>query len=716
MRIIIIALTIAIFGTSLFAIDAKEKYDKVISNIEKYYYKPYTKDQITDKSIEEFLKTTSLLSESNHKKIDAKFSFYDREYGKSSSESLNKKIKTIIDFLLKQMYSYEEIYDMLIHSSMDSLDPHSSYLDKKHMQELKIQTEGVFGGLGITVSKKDNRLTVVSPLDDSPAFHAGIKAGDIILEINDLPTENMPLNKAVSLMRGKVNTSINLVILQKDKMIPITIVRDLIKIKSVYSKQLDDDILYLRISSFDKKSIDNVSDAIRKNITSNRGIILDLRNNPGGLLDQAIGVADIFMNRGTIIAQKGRKSVGEKVYNASKTNTLTDLPLVVLINAGSASASEILSGALQIHHRATIFGESSFGKGTVQAILPITKEESIKLTIAEYLLADGNSINNIGIKPDYQIDTDVIDGKDTALEAAEDYLSGQNLFKKKFLAKAYGPVPHEKRFRNKDIAQKEVKKHITSLGERLDKLPESLIDKTKWLISIGIENYEYTADVKYSKKSAEVFSSLMQKKYGIEKHHSLVLLDDEATMGKIRNKMKRLLRQVKAGDTIYFYYNGHGIPVPSQKNEPYLLPSDVEPEFASDDDFFKMRNIYKLLSDSRADKVVAIIDSCFSGGNDGSALIKGVAATRLVPKKVTFDDKKMVILFAGRGTQYSNMFEKKGHRLFSYYVMDSILKGRDDIEMLYNEVYVNVKDESFKMGDLHLQEPTVLGNKKLNFK
>ena len=716
MRIIIIALSIAIFGTSLFAVEAKEKYDKVIFNIEKYYYKPYTKEQITDKTIEQFLKTTPLFSESDHKTIAEKFSFYDAEYGKSSSESLNKKIKTIIDFLLKKMYSHEEIYDMLIHASMDSLDAHSSYLDKKHMQELKIQTEGVFGGLGITVSKKENRLTVISPLDDSPAFHAGIKAGDIIVEINDLPTENMSLNKAVNLMRGKVNTSINLVILRKDKMIPMTIVRDLIKLKSVYSKQLDDDILYLRISSFDKKSIENVSSVVKKNIASNRGIILDLRNNPGGLLDQAIGVADIFMNRGTIITQKGRKSVGEKVYNASNTNTLTDVPLVVLINAGSASAAEIVSGALQMHHRANVFGESSFGKGTVQVILPITKEESIKLTIAEYLLADGNSINNIGIKPNYQVDTDVVDGNDIALEAAEDYLSNQNLFNQKFLAKAYGPMPHEKRLRNKDITQKEIKKHIISLGERLDKLPESPIDKTKWLISIGIENYEYTADVKYSKKSAEVFSALMQKKYGVEKRHSLVLLDDEATMGKIRNKMKRLLRQVKAGDTIYFYYNGHGIPVPSQKNEPYLLPSDVEPEFASDDSFFKMRNIYKLLSDSRADKVVAIIDSCFSGGNDGSALIKGVAATRLVPKQVTFDDKKMVILFAGRGTQYSNMFEKKGHRLFSYYVMDSILKGRDDIETLYNEVYVNVKDESFKMGDLHLQEPTVLGNKKLNFK
>jgi carboxyl-terminal processing protease len=320
---------------------------------------------------------------------------------------------------------------MLIHASMDSLDAHSSYLDKKHMQELKIQTEGVFGGLGITVSKKDNRLTVVSPLDNSPASHAGIKAGDIILQINDLPTENISLNRAVSLMRGKINTSINLLILRKNKMIYMTIVRDLIKIKSVYSKQLDKGVFYLRISSFDKKSLDDVSSAIKKNIASNRGVILDLRNNPGGLIDQAIGVTDIFMNRGTIISQKGRESVEEKVYHASKTNTLTDVPLVVLINSGSASAAEIVSGALQMHHRAIIFGERSFGKGTVQSVIPINKEESIKLTVAQYFLADGNSINNIGIQPNYQIETDIVNGNDIALQAAKEYLNNQDLFNKK---------------------------------------------------------------------------------------------------------------------------------------------------------------------------------------------------------------------------------------------------------------------------------------------
>jgi carboxyl-terminal processing protease len=408
MRIIVIALSIAIFATSLFGFDAKEKYNKVILNIENYYYKPYTKKQIVDKSIEELLKTTPLLNKNEH-----------------------KDIKTIIDFLVKNKYSQEKIYDMLIHASIDSLDAHSCYLDKQHMQELKIQTEGVFSGLGISVSKKNKNLIVISPLDDSPAFYAGVKTGDIILKINKQLTKNMSLSKAVSLLRGKVQTTVDLEILRKNEIISMRLVRDFIKIKSVYSKQLDGGILYLRISSFDKKSLKSVSDEIKKNISSNHGIILDLRNNPGGLLDQAIGVSDIFINRGTIIAQKGRDSEEQKVYNASKINTLTQLPLVILINAGSASASEIVSGALQMHHRATIFGENSFGKGSVQAIFNITKQEAIKLTVAQYLLADGNSIDNIGIKPDYQVEADIVDGKDMALKAAKDYLSHQNIFNRK---------------------------------------------------------------------------------------------------------------------------------------------------------------------------------------------------------------------------------------------------------------------------------------------
>ncbi|NOR57497.1 MAG: PDZ domain-containing protein, partial [Sulfurimonas sp.] len=420
MRIIFIALSTIIFSASLFALDGEEKYKKVVSNIEKHYYQAFSKDQIISKGVERFLETTSLLAKDDKKKINVKFKFYNNKYGEDSKESAYKKIKTIIEFLLKQMFSKEEIYDILIHVTMESLDAHSGYLDKKHMQELKIHTEGVFGGLGITIGKRENRLTIISPIDDTPAFKAGIKAGDVILKINEISSENMSIKKAVSLMRGKVNTSIKLTILRNTEIIPVTIVRDLIRIKSVDVRELPNDILYLKIVAFDKKALQNITKAIKQKSSSSGSIILDLRNNPGGLLSESVAIADLFMNRGNIITQKGRSSMALKSYDASKLKTLTEVPLVVLINAGSASASEILSGALQMHSRATIIGERSFGKGNVQAILPVTKEEYIKLTVAQYLLADGNSIHNIGLKPDYILNTDIVDGYDVALEAAED--------------------------------------------------------------------------------------------------------------------------------------------------------------------------------------------------------------------------------------------------------------------------------------------------------
>lgn len=431
MRMIIVPLAIIIFATSLFGLDANAKYDKVVLSIEKHYYQVLTKYQIMNKGMNEFLKTTSLLTQDDKIRINIKFNSYDNKYGINSKESIYRKIKITTDTLLNQMFSKEKIYEILIDSTLRSLDAHSSYLDKKHMQDLKIQTEGVFGGLGITVSKKEKKLIVVSTLDDSPAFKAGIKAGDKIIKISEIFCENILLSKAVTLMRGKVGTYINLTIDRKGHIFKVNILRDFVKVKSVEFKKLPNNILYLKISVFDKKTFVDIAKVIEKNEASSKGIVLDLRNNPGGLLSEAVNVADIFMNRGNIITQKGRSNKSLKSYDASSKKTLTDVPLVILINAGSASASEILSGALQIHKRATLIGEKSFGKGIVQTVFPINKEESIKLTVAQYFLADGKSINNIGITPDYEVNADIVDGYDIALEVAENYFKNKNLFYEK---------------------------------------------------------------------------------------------------------------------------------------------------------------------------------------------------------------------------------------------------------------------------------------------
>jgi len=294
-----------------------------------------------------------------------------------------------------------EIINKAIKGLMANLDAHSSFLDAKSFKEMKIQTSGEFGGLGITVGMRDGALTVIAPLDGTPAYKAGLKSGDIILKINNQSTLNMTLDEAVSLMRGKPKTKINLTIVRKNEPKPlvVTIVRDIIKIQSVYTKKIDNDILYIRVVSFDKKVVKDIKKALTDN-PSAKGIIIDLRNNPGGLLDQAVGTVDLFVDEGVIVSQKGRVKSENEVYKAHKKGTYSNIPIVVLVNGGSASASEIVSGSLQDHRRAVIVGEKTFGKGSVQIIMPVNEIEAMRLTIARYYLPSGRTIQAVGVTPD----------------------------------------------------------------------------------------------------------------------------------------------------------------------------------------------------------------------------------------------------------------------------------------------------------------------------
>lgn len=299
----------------------------------------------------------------------------------------------------------DDIIKKSIEGLLTNLDAHSSYLDEKHFKDLKIQTDGEFGGLGITVGQRDGALTVIAPMEGTPADKAGVKAGDIILKINKQSTLNMTIDEAVNIMRGKPNTSIELTLVREgeNKPLTISIVRDIIKIESVYSKIIENEnILYVRVVNFDKNIVGDVQEAINKH-KNVKGIVLDLRNNPGGLLNQAVGLVDIFVDEGIIVSQKGRVESENAEYKATKSGTNTKLPLVVLVNGGSASASEIVSGALQDHKRAIIIGEKTFGKGSVQAVLPVVDNEAIRLTIARYYLPSGRTIQAEGVTPDITV-------------------------------------------------------------------------------------------------------------------------------------------------------------------------------------------------------------------------------------------------------------------------------------------------------------------------
>ncbi len=306
-----------------------------------------------------------------------------------------------------------------IRGMVTGLDPHSSYLDKKSFDELRVGTTGEFGGLGIVVGMEDGFVKVISPIDDTPAQRAGVQAGDLIIRLDDTPVKGLTLDEAVNIMRGKPGTKITLTIVREgeEKPLKITITRDKIRVKSVKSRVLEDGYDYIRISQFQERTASDLRKAILKLRKENggqlKGLVLDLRNNPGGLLDSAVAVSDIFLDRGVIVSVKGRTEDNKLVRSAKPGDLIDGAPIVVLVNAGSASASEIVAGALQDHRRAIIMGKRTFGKGSVQTVIPLGNNTALKLTTARYYTPSGRSIQAEGIEPDIVLD-------DLKIQAKED--------------------------------------------------------------------------------------------------------------------------------------------------------------------------------------------------------------------------------------------------------------------------------------------------------
>lgn len=302
--------------------------------------------------------------------------------------------------------SDKKLLEYAVRGMLSGLDPHSSFLGEEEYQELKEGTTGQFGGLGIEVTMENGFVKVVSPIDDTPAQRAGIKAGDLVVRLDDLPVKGMTLTEAVKIMRGKPGSSILLTVVREGEEAPlkINIVRDIIKVKSVKSKILEKGYGYLRISSFQSRTGKGVTEAIdnlkKENEGDLKGLVLDLRNNPGGVLNAAVDVSNAFLETGVIVYTEGRIKNSEMKFYASAGDEIDGAPIVVLINSGSASASEIVAGALQDHKRALIMGEKSFGKGSVQTILPTGSGAAVKLTTARYFTPSGRSIQAEGIEPD----------------------------------------------------------------------------------------------------------------------------------------------------------------------------------------------------------------------------------------------------------------------------------------------------------------------------
>ncbi len=329
-------------------------------------------------------------------------------------DTLYKKIDLFSEVLetIKDEYVDEidqaEVMDSAINGVLQSLDPYSSYMNPKIFEEMQTETSGEFGGLGIEVSMEAGVVKVITPIDDTPASRIGVKAGDYIVKINNEQVQGKTLMEAVNLMRGPVGSSIKITIrrkgLKKAKIFKIT--REIIEIKSVISKLIDDEIGYLRLRAFNENSSNQLKKEIKKLEKNNKliGYIFDLRNNPGGLLSQAVKISDFFLNDGEIVSTKGRKSRENRKFFAKKGDRIKGKPLIVLINNGSASASEIVAGALQDQKRAILLGEATYGKGSVQSIIPLRNRGAIRLTISKYYLPSGKSISEVGILPDIKVE------------------------------------------------------------------------------------------------------------------------------------------------------------------------------------------------------------------------------------------------------------------------------------------------------------------------
>ena len=347
------------------------------------------------------------------------------------SEVLEKISNEYVDEIDKA-----DVMDDAINGVLQSLDPYSAYMSPEIFKEMQTETSGKFGGLGIEVGMEAGVVKVISPIDNTPASKAGIKAGDYIVKINGIQVQGKTLYEAVELMRGKVGSSIEITVRRKGvkKSIIFNITREIIKIKSVKSELIDESVGYIRLTSFNENSSDQLKKKINElnNNKNLNGFIFDLRNNPGGLLSQAIKITDFFLNDGEIVSTKGRKKSENRKWFAKKGDLTNGKPLIILTNYGSASASEIVAGALKDHKRGIVIGENTYGKGSVQSIMPLKNKGAIRLTISKYYLPSGKSISNIGVEPDILIEENkdkfsINSASDNQLNFAIKLLNGNKL-------------------------------------------------------------------------------------------------------------------------------------------------------------------------------------------------------------------------------------------------------------------------------------------------
>ncbi len=583
----------------------------------------------------------------------------------------------------------KELEYAAIKRMLKSLDPHSSFLTPDEFKEIQVETKGEFGGVGIEITIKNEILTIVAPIEDSPAYTAGIKAGDNILKINNEPTTGMTILNAVKRMRGQAGTRVALTIMREGFNEPkeFEIIREIIKAKSVKFRFLEEGIGYIRISHFQNNTAYDVEDALNK-LGSNdgklKGLVMDLRNDPGGLLSVAVDVADKFIDSDLIVSLEGRIPSSNMKFKGKTLGTHLISPIIVLVNEGTASGAEIVAGSLQDLSKAVILGRRTFGKGNVQTIIPLSDGSAIKLTASKYYLPSGRPIQS-GIIPDVEIEE--IEGTDIPLSIA------QSAIKRSQTSGARATEIVRKIVR--EVLKKEEPKFaIKEIPlENIHNIPDfkASPQPNDIAVIIGIENYQALPKSDFSKSDAGIVKNYL-KALGFQERNIEFITDDRATGKSVEKAIEAWLpNRVKPESRVFVYYSGHGAPEP-KTGDAYIVPFDGDPNYLEVTGY-PLKRLYDKLGKLQATEVVVVLDSCFSGAGGRSVLAKGVRPLVMLTEGAILS-QNMAVLTATQGTQISTSSPEKGHGVFTYYFLKALKDGKKDIAEIYEYIKPLVEDEA----------------------
>lgn len=626
-----------------------------------------------------------------------------------SSDS-DKDQKAVIAFIRDRLVqlsghsgiAYQELEYAALKNLTISLDPNSDFLTPQEMKELTEAQKGAFAGVGMEVGIQEGVLTVVTPIEDSPAQAAGILAGDQILKIDDKSSKNLSLAKAINLIRGKAGSIVRILVMRKgfNKPREFTIKRAVITLRSVKYRHLNEGIGYLRITSFQNNTSEQVEEALnalgsRRNIL--KGLVIDLRNNPGGLFDQTAKVADKFIDNDLIVSIKGRAADSETRLAGKTLGTHPAYPIIILVNRGSASAAEILAGSLRFYKKALLAGEKTYGKGSVQALWTLSDGSGLKLTTSRYYLPDGQLVSH-GITPDVVLREK--EGEDYPLAIARSVLqkvvknehlvgfeqlvalTGQSA--QAFPALAQAGISREKFSERQSGATSSIEKPSFTAAEKI-------WTENDLAVIVGVEKYQDLPAAEYSAKDAHLvkdyFVSLGLKERNIE-----LLLNERATLSGIKKTLETWLpNHARKKSRVLIYYSGHGAPDASS-GDAYLVPYDGDPNYLSDTGY-PLKRLYEKMGRLPVKEVIVVLDSCFSGAGGRSVLAKG-ARPLVMMAAAPVIGTNMVVLSAAEGSQISTSSPEKGHGLFTYYFLKALNDGKKNIPDVYEYIRPQVEDDA----------------------